>query len=310
MKLQLVLKGLRGAIRDNYNPEPFCRVFKFSDGTSINPYEQMDADEFFNSLMDRLEENLRKNDQHGAIKRTFGGKFIQEIISSDCEHRSISHSDFLTISLDVKNISNVLQSLGKHVTGELLEGENRYDCATCQKKVNALKRESIKALPNHLILVLKRFEFNFDNMTKIKLNSYCEFPEKLDMYKYTVEHLSDDADLKNKSSEYYNYTLRGVVIHRGTAESGHYFSLIKDSNGKWLEFNDHNIRDFNFDLMPTYAFGQDSDSDSIMDKAKNGMNAYMLLYEREKLFDAEGQPITKLLGDLGTVDSVKQGGAK
>lgn len=52
----------------------------------------------------------------------------------------------------------------------MLEGDNSYHCEKCDKKVHALKRTSLKKLPNHLILVLKRFEFNYDNMQKVKIN--------------------------------------------------------------------------------------------------------------------------------------------
>lgn len=39
---------------------------------------------------------------------------------------------------------------------------------------------------------------------------------------------------------YYNYKLKGVVIHMGNAEAGHYYSYIeeRDNQGKWFEFND------------------------------------------------------------------------
>ena len=30
--------------------------------------------------------------------------------------------------------------------------------------------------------------------------------------------------------EYFKYKLRGVTLHMGTAESGHYYSLIHDKN--------------------------------------------------------------------------------
>jgi ubiquitin C-terminal hydrolase len=29
---------------------------------------------------------------------------------------------------------------------------------------------------------------------------------------------------------YYNYELAGVVVHTGTADSGHYYAYIKDTN--------------------------------------------------------------------------------
>lgn len=43
----------------------------------------------------------------------------------------------------------------------------------------------IKKLPDHLILVLKRFNFDFDLMAKAKLNDRIEFPFELDLEPYS-----------------------------------------------------------------------------------------------------------------------------
>jgi len=40
-------------------------------------------------------------------------------------------------------------------------------------------------LPRYLILTLKRFEFDFDQMIRVKVNDLYEFPTDLDMTKYT-----------------------------------------------------------------------------------------------------------------------------
>ena len=48
----------------------------------------------------------------------------------------------------------------------MLDGDNAYHCEKCNKRVPAVKRMCIKRLPNHLILVLKRFEFDYDSMQK------------------------------------------------------------------------------------------------------------------------------------------------
>lgn len=48
----------------------------------------------------------------------------------------------------------------------MLEGDNAYLCEQCEKKVDTLKRVCLKRLPNHLILVLKRFEFDYETMNK------------------------------------------------------------------------------------------------------------------------------------------------
>ena len=91
----------------------------------------------------------------------------------------------MAISLQVKNKHSIKESLEAFVEGEMLEGDNAYFCEKCEKKVNTMKRCCIKRMPNVLILVLKRFEFNFDTMSKFKVNDLCEFPMNLNMYKYS-----------------------------------------------------------------------------------------------------------------------------
>jgi ubiquitin carboxyl-terminal hydrolase 9/24 len=56
--------------------------------------------------------------------------------------------------------------------------------------------------------------------------------------------------------DYYQFKLRGVIIHEGTAESGHYYSLIKPKNQKqWYELNDRIVRDFDLNDLASYSFG-------------------------------------------------------
>jgi hypothetical protein len=45
-------------------------------------------------------------------------------------------------------------------------------------------------MPNILFLVLKRFEFDFETMQKVKLDDYCEFPNELDMSPYSQQELA------------------------------------------------------------------------------------------------------------------------
>ena len=82
----------------------------------------------------------------------------------------------MSISLTVKSKKNIYQSLDTMIKGDTLDGENAYFCERCSKKVPAVKRVSLKKLPDHLIVTLKRFEFDFERMMKLKVNDYCEFP--------------------------------------------------------------------------------------------------------------------------------------
>lgn len=117
----------------------------------------------------------------------------------------------------------------------MLEGDNAYYCEKCDKKRDTLKRQTFKRLPNVLFLNLKRFEFNYDTMSKFKINDFCEFPKVLDMRKYTQEYIKrqdllkemDDKNLtfedldeeqqaiynRQQCDEYSQYNLVGVVVH-------------------------------------------------------------------------------------------------
>jgi hypothetical protein len=70
------------------------------------------------------------------------------------------------------------------------------------------------------------------------------------------------------------YKLKGVVVHTGSADSGHYYSFIEDANKNWFEFNDSSVSPFDIKNLPEEAFGT---KDSYEDKVKN---AYLLFYER------------------------------
>ena len=72
----------------------------------------------------------------------------------------------------------------------MLDGENAFLCDRCDKKVDTLKRCSIKKLPNILIIVLKRFDFDFETLRRNKLNSYLEFDDKISMKNFCQETLA------------------------------------------------------------------------------------------------------------------------
>lgn len=43
--------------------------------------------------------------------------------------------------------------------------------------------------------------------------------------------------IENASTQ---YQIRGFIVHVGTSESGHYYSLIKENN-KWIKFDDNRL---------------------------------------------------------------------
>lgn len=158
-----------------------------------------------------------------------------------------------------------------------------------------------------MIIALKRFEFDYDKMIKVKVNDYCEFPMEFSMEPFTQEGLARREKFQKMTEEkgedneqeiqmdplkypqdYYDYTLSGVVVHTGTADSGHYYSFVKDrehpESGKWYELNDHIVRDFDPNDIPQECFGGEETFQSynmVQMKSMKWRNAYLLFYERK-----------------------------
>jgi hypothetical protein len=135
-----------------------------------------------------------------------------------------------------------------------------------------------------------------------------EFPFELKMDKYTDKYL-ERADLLKEMEEmnwsyedlpedkkrvhdfeypeqYCSYSLRGVVVHMGEANAGHYYSYIKDTKtDNWYEFNDTNVSPFDPNDMNEKAYGGEYSEDSrryarFRSYGKKPFNGYMLFYER------------------------------
>jgi ubiquitin carboxyl-terminal hydrolase 9/24 len=105
-------------------------------------------------------------------------------------------------------------------------------------------------------------------------------------------------DLPEYPPEYYEYQLRGVIIHMGTADSGHYYSLIKDGNtSNWFEFNDTIVKPFDINDLAAEAFGNDEKRSATGGQSYGGMskdrsrNAYMVFYERVVYVDDNGKAL-------------------
>lgn len=114
----------------------------------------------------------------------------------DCPHYSETEEHFLSIILTIKNKKSIYQSLDTMIKGDNLDGENKYYCERCSKKVSAVKRVSLKRLPNYLMVTLKRFEFDYVNMIKVKVNDYCEFPLELNLKEYSRQYLRKQESSK------------------------------------------------------------------------------------------------------------------
>lgn len=87
---------------------------------------------------------------------------------------------------------------------EKLEGENKYDCDTCQRKTNAQRSFVLRSLPPVLLVGLNRFAYDMTTYSRMKLTSRFTYPMVLNMRKYLEEPVGPPV----------NYELAGVIIHQ------------------------------------------------------------------------------------------------
>ena len=100
----------------------------------------------------------------------------------ECDYESKNEDVFLDISLTVRNnFDNVYNesiesALYNYIKPEKLEGDNQYACPQCSRKTDAQKGISFSSFPYVLVLQLKRFDLDYNTMSRLKLNDKVTFP--------------------------------------------------------------------------------------------------------------------------------------
>lgn len=117
------------------------------------------------------------------------------------------------------------------------------------------------------------------------------------MRPYKVEHLMDNPEECAEDI----FQLVGILVHSGTAESGHYYSYIKErpSNGaseNWVEFNDDNVSPWEPKCMEAACFGGMDYRGTVENgnvQFERSYSAYMLFYQRSSYLAAQKQELEK-----------------
>lgn len=166
--------------------------------------EQQDSSESLIYIIDNL------ND---IFKNLFKSTFYSILRCKKCKNIRKKIEEFNIWSLEVTNHIN--SSISQFFNYELLEDE--LFCEFCKEKTNTEKKYEIINLSNNLIIHYKRFKY--DN------NTY---------YKNKNKIYNNDVITINKN----NYELRGIIVHNGSIDRGHYYFLGKNLKNEWLNYND------------------------------------------------------------------------
>lgn len=149
-------------------------------------YQQNDASEFCDKLLDRLETGLKTTPQGTrCLQEAIGGKLISQKLPKGCDHRYEREEPFIRLELQIRGKESIEESLAAFVEGEVMDGDNKVECESCGTKKAAVRRTCFGTLPNLLILHLKRFDLDYTTFETVKLNNRCSFPMNLMMKPYT-----------------------------------------------------------------------------------------------------------------------------
>jgi ubiquitin carboxyl-terminal hydrolase 34 len=148
---------------------------------------------------------------------------------------------------------------------------------------NCAGRACLKEIPDHLIIQLKRFDFDLNILQRSKVNDEFHFPTSIDMAPFKFETLNGDDS--NSTPDLFE--LVGILIHSGSAETGHYYSYIKQrpvesgTYSPWVEFNDIDVTGWDPSSLADNCFGGWTESPFPPGmRFPKSWNAYMLFYQR------------------------------
>ena len=134
------------------------------------------------------------------------------------------------LSLVPESKVSISDCLVQFMRTEKLTGVNAYLCEHCKVKTDCLKRMSIRALPEVLVIHLKRFRHDWGSS---KLNKVVTIPLESDL---------DVSAFVDSPTEGTKYRLCSFVQHVGSIGSGHYVAYGKHkANKQWFLFDDSRV---------------------------------------------------------------------
>eukprot|EP00210_Caulerpa_lentillifera_P006758 g6458.t1 len=229
-------------------------------------------------LFEKLEEKMKGTKLAASIPELFGGRYTSYIDCDSVNLTSTCKQAYREIQLDILGCKNIYDSLEKFCEVERLEGANQYKTEN-DGLVDAKRYTLFDSFPPVLQLHLKRFDYDPVCNATIKINSYYEFYDELDLdyNHHTLLSKASDRTVKNK------YKLHSVLVHSGAANGGHYFAFIR-SGHKWHKFDDELVKEESPQTARNEQFG---DKNRIASanfdqglKYVNQSNVVMLVYIR------------------------------
>ncbi|KAG0584355.1 hypothetical protein KC19_3G205100 [Ceratodon purpureus] len=207
---------------------------------SFRMWRQEDAHEYLRCLIEGLhncclppgvKSNSAVSQERSLIHKIFGGRLRSQVKCTVCSTCSNTYDPLLDLSLEIVRADSLTKALNRFTAVEALEGDNKYHCSHCRKKVRALKQFTIDKSPNILTIQFKRFSGTGSSGGKI--DKKIEFGRTLDMKPYISNPQATDA----------KYSLYAVLVHAGwSTHSGHYYCFVRTKGDMWHALDDSRVK--------------------------------------------------------------------
>ncbi|XP_062510658.1 ubiquitin carboxyl-terminal hydrolase 47-like isoform X2 [Corticium candelabrum] len=271
MSIPFQLKQLFYQLQNSGRSVSTVGVTKSFGWDSSKAFEQDDVHQLYQVMFDALEQELVKTNKEDLISRLYEGKRKDYVTCWQCGLESANEESFHDILLGIKPFGSITafrsveESMDSFVRSQTLDGDNQYYCDNCQRKCRAEKGLKFTSFPYLLTLLLKRFDFDYWTMKRVKVTDRMTFPVQLNLNKYidsecsgqqlnggadegddttdTSSHMPEaSASSSNNSQGPYVYELFSILVHTGSAYSGHYYAYIRSfSDNQWYCFNDQTV---------------------------------------------------------------------
>lgn len=183
---------------------------------------------------------LHFENNYSVIIDSFYGMTSNLISCQHCNHSSRTFEPFSCISLPIPDTPcHLIECLHNYFSVQSTISDYTCEKENCKKLGTCSKETQLWMLPNYIIITFKRF----NNKNK-KITTKINFLNK-EMNNSLSEHF--DLDLtpficpNKQDSNKYIYSLYAVNCHTGDTGGGHYYSYIKNVDGKFYMMNDANV---------------------------------------------------------------------
>lgn len=244
--LHILFTNMRFSHRKYIEMKSFADNWFGWDMLPVDPKTQQDANEFLMLLFSRLE-------PYPDISKLISGH-TRSTMSGVNDSFTMDRDEVFTIlPLVVLGQNCIADSMKLMSKPELIKG---YKPENYDHPIDIENKVSIVDLPPYLMIQLKRFDYSVVIGLKTKLDQRYMFEDEFDFKPYVI------------TEQETRYRLKGIVLHQGEADLGHYFSYVKNGN-EWICLNDIGVSVVKESIVKDEAYG-----------TPEGSSAYLLLYER------------------------------